>query len=94
MMVRIIIALVGVSLGVAFCVAPVAKLGEIASLWWKWHDVPGASINNLEEIHYEIGRYDFPNGRQMYVVIFGQIGIGILAMGTSVVMVIQPLRKR
>ncbi|MBA3701031.1 MAG: hypothetical protein H0W78_19450 [Planctomycetes bacterium] len=94
MVARILIALVGVSLGLAFCIAPVAKLGEIASFWWKWHDVPGASIHNLEEIHYEIGRYDFPNGLRMYVVIFGQIAIGILAMGTSVIMVFQPPRQR
>ena len=83
---RVFMALVGALLGVAFCVAPVMKLSEIAGLWWKWHDVPGASINNLEEIHYELGRFDFPNGVRMYVVIFGQIAIGLVAIGASVLM--------
>jgi hypothetical protein len=88
------VALVGVLLGAMFCLPPAAKLVEIIQLWWYWHAVPGASINNIDDLYYQIGPFEFRNGVSMYLAIFGQIGLGIVAMGASVIMLFQPRRER
>jgi hypothetical protein len=71
--VRVLIALLSLAVGIVMGVGPVSALANIARLWWKWHDVPGASIHNLEEINYTIFGQYFANGALMYVVISSQL---------------------